>query len=95
MDGMAEIEMDMDPEDLPPAVRAKFYRKMVRALLSKKGKPRDDEETDKADDERDALALLHDEKKTGGSAETDEDESADDAEQEAPVKKKPTSDAKG
>lgn len=93
MDGMAEIEMDMDPEDLPPSVRAKFYRKMVRALLAKKGKPRDDEETDKADDERDALALLHDEKKTGGSTESDDADETDE-EEKTPVAKKPKSDRK-
>lgn len=52
----AELEFELD--DLPP----KMLRKMLRQMMAKKSKKPgeiDDEDADKADDEREALSDLH------------------------------------
>jgi hypothetical protein len=48
---------ELDIEDLPP----KALRKLIRSMMAKAGKPRDDDAADKADDEREALADLKEE----------------------------------
>lgn len=50
---------ELDLEDLPP----KALRKLIKAMLSKAGKPRDEKESEKADEEREALSDLHEEHK--------------------------------
>lgn len=86
-----DSDLEMDIDDLPP----KVLRKMLRQLMKKNGKPRSEmgeEEEDKADDEREALADLHAEHKGKGPdiPVTDDDlpESLrGDSEEEEPKKK--------
>jgi hypothetical protein len=46
---------ELDLEDLPP----KALRKLIKSILAKANKPSDDKESDKSDEEREALADLH------------------------------------
>lgn len=46
---------ELDLEDLPP----KALRKLIKSILAKSAKPADDKASDKADEEREALADLH------------------------------------
>lgn len=80
---------DLDLEDLPP----KALRKLIKSLLMKKGKPNDAKQSEEADEEREALSDLHEEKKgktegvpvdetdmpfdLGSDSEEDEDDSED------------------
>ena len=50
---------ELDLEDLPP----KALRKLIKALLAKHGKPNDAKQSADADEEREALSDLHEEKK--------------------------------
>lgn len=50
---------ELDLEDLPP----KALRKLIKSMIAKAGKPRDPKDEDAADEEREALADLHAEKK--------------------------------
>lgn len=54
---------------------APALREYIRCLLEKKGKPNDDKKSKESDDEREALADLHEEKKgkSEGIPVTDED----------------------
>jgi hypothetical protein len=95
---------ELDIEDLPP----KALRKLIRSMMAKTGKPRTDAETDKADDEREALANLKEE--TNGKApkipvieddlppelrdDADEDEEEDEEEDEGKKPGKPKRKAK-
>lgn len=88
---------ELDLEDLPP----KALRKLIKSMIAKAGKPRDDKSAEDADDEREALADLHAEKKGKPTPieateedfppELSEPEDADEeeeAEEEKPAKKK-------
>lgn len=86
-------------EKVLASMTAPALREYIRSILSKKGKPRTDKESDEADKEREALSDLHAEKsgKPPVIEVTDEDlpfnddeepESDDEAEGESPVKKK-------
>lgn len=50
---------ELDLEDLPP----KALRKLIKSMLAKAGKAAGKEANDKADEEREALADLHEEHK--------------------------------
>lgn len=80
---------DLDIEDLPP----KALRKLIRSMMAKMGKPRSEEDDEKAEDEREALADLKEE--TEGKApsipvEKDDlpPELRDDSEDDPPKKNK-------
>jgi hypothetical protein len=95
--GMDAAELDL--EDLPP----KALRKLIKSMLAKAGKKPEGKDADSADDEREALADLHEQ--TSGKpapipvtkddlppelSQDDEDEESDDedADDEKPAKKK-------
>lgn len=89
---------ELDIEDLPP----KALRKLIRSMLAKAGKTPDKKADDKSDEEREALADLHEEGK--GKApkvpvteddlpfdlenEAEEDEASGESEKPAPKSKK-------
>lgn len=50
---------ELDIEDLPP----KALRKLIRSMLAKAGKPKTKKDDDKSDEEREALADLHESSK--------------------------------
>ena len=62
---------ELDLEDLPP----KALRKLIKSLLAKHGKSNDSKQSADADEEREALSDLHEEKKgkSEGVPVTDED----------------------
>lgn len=91
---------ELDLEDLPP----KALRKLIKSMLAKSGLPRDEKDSDKADEEREALTDLHEESKgkptpievtkddlppeLSGDSEDDAEEDEDETEDAKPVKKK-------
>lgn len=50
---------ELDLEDLPP----KALRKLIKSMLAKAGKAKDDKAADESDEEREALSDLHEEHK--------------------------------
>jgi len=95
MDDAPQLDVDEAIDSMPKALRGSF-RKFLKKIMAKSGKPRSEqgeEEEDEADDEREALADLHEEH-TGKGPDipvTDEDlpESlrGDSEEEEEPKKK--------
>ena len=89
-----ELDVDEAIDSMPKVLRAPF-RKYLKKIMAKAGKPRsemEDDDEDKAEDEREALADLHAEHKGKGPElpVTDEDlpESLrGDSEEEEPKKK--------
>lgn len=92
---------ELDLDDLPP----KALRKLIKSLLSKRGKPADDKQVEESEKEREDLADLHAEKKgktegvpttkddmpfdLGSEDEGEQDSSEEDSVEEAPKKKFP------
>lgn len=63
MDDAPELDVDDAIDSMPKALRAPF-RKFLKKIMAKSGKPRSeqgDDAEDKAEDEREALADLHEE----------------------------------
>lgn len=57
-----QVDVDEAIDSMPKVLRAPF-RKFIKQMMSKAGKPADDKEADKADEEREALSDLHEETK--------------------------------
>lgn len=57
-----QVDVDEAIDAMPKVLRAPF-RKFIKEMMAKAGKPRDDKGADEADEEREALADLHEEHK--------------------------------
>lgn len=55
-----QIDVDEAIDSMPKFLRGPF-RKFIKEMMAKAGKPRDEEEDDDADEEREALSDLHEE----------------------------------